>query len=152
MKKLLNLFLLSLTLCLLTACDDDHGYVNPELEVTANNVAGIWKLTRMSGAPLAEGSFVYIELIRKDCRFRMYDNLNSFDVYRTGGTFAIETDPARGAIIRGIYDNSMGQEWAHRYVVTGLTGERMVWTATDDAEDVSVYERSTLPEEFTEAD
>ena len=64
----------------------------------------------------------------------------------TGG-FYIETDPELGAVIRGSYDYDRG-DWAHRYVVTSLTANEMVWVAKDDAEDVSVYVRTEIPAEI----
>jgi len=66
MKRFLRFAALLSALALLGACDDDM-YVTP-LEVTNNNIAGTWQLAEWNGAPLAEGSFVYIEFIRKDER------------------------------------------------------------------------------------
>lgn len=59
MKRFLRFAALLSALALLGACDDDM-YVTP-LEVTNNNIAGTWQLAEWNGAPLAEGSFVYIE-------------------------------------------------------------------------------------------
>ena len=56
---------------------------------------------------------------------------------RYSGTYGISD----GNVIKGIYDNSIYTYWAHDYEVSGLTGDRMVWTATDNPEDVSVYVR-----------
>ena len=50
-------------------------------------------------------------------------------------------------MIRGNYDYGNG-DWAHRYIVTSLTSDKMVWVAKDDATDVSIYVRTELPEEF----
>lgn len=76
MKRFLRFAALLSALALLGACDDDM-YVTP-LEVTNNNIAGTWQLAEWNGAPLAEGSFVYIEFIRKDAKYVMYQNLDSF--------------------------------------------------------------------------
>ena len=70
MKRFLRFAALLSALALLGACDDDM-YVTP-LEVTNNNIAGTWQLAEWNGAPLAEGSFVYIEFIRKDAKYVMY--------------------------------------------------------------------------------
>lgn len=61
-------------------------YVTP-LEVTNNNIAGTWQLAEWNGAPLAEGSFVYIEFIRKDAKYVMYQNLDSFGTRKLTGPF-----------------------------------------------------------------
>ena len=148
MKLFLKFAALSLLAAVIWACDDDKSYADPGKEVTAHNIAGTWRLAEWNNASLAEGSYVYIEFIRKDGLFKMYQNLDSFGARLRTGSFRIETDPARGSIIRGIYDNSMSQEWNHRYIVKDLTKDRMIWIATDDADDVSVYVRAEIPDEI----
>lgn len=83
MKRFLRFAALLSALALLGACDDDM-YVTP-LEVTNNNIAGTWQLAEWNGAPLAEGSFVYIEFIRKDAKYVMYQNLDSFGTRKLTG-------------------------------------------------------------------
>ena len=129
------------------ACDDDPVVpTEPQLEVTANNIAGEWQLSSWKGAPLAEGSYVYIAFDRRERTFCIYQNLDSFSTRELTGAFFIETDPELGAIIRGSYDYDRG-DWAHRYVVTSLTANEMVWVAKDDPEDVSIYSRVDIPAE-----
>lgn len=129
----------------LVACDDEPVVpTEPQLEVTANNIAGEWQLSSWKGAPLAEGSYVYLAFDRRERTFCIYQNLDSFSTRELTGAFFIETDPELGAIIRGSYDYDRG-DWAHRYVVTSLTANEMVWVAKDDAEDVSVYVRAEIP-------
>lgn len=129
----------------LVACDDEPIVpTEPQLEVTANNIAGEWQLSSWKGAPLAEGSYVYLAFDRRERTFCIYQNLDSFSTRELTGAFFIETDPELGAIIRGSYDYDCG-DWAHRYVVTSLTANEMVWVAKDDAEDVSVYVRAEIP-------
>ena len=147
MKRFLRFAALLSALALLGACDDDM-YVTP-LEVTNNNIAGTWQLAEWNGAPLAEGSFVYIEFISKDAKYVMYQNLDSFGARKLTGRFAIETDEELGAIIYGNYDYSVG-DWQHRYIVTDFSKTQMIWTAKDDRSDISVYERCDgIPEEIT---
>ena len=67
------------------------------------------------------------------------------------GSYYLEVDPAIGAVIRGNYDHDSG-DWAHRYIITDLTANRMVWTAKDNSEDVSVYVRAAIPEGFKPAE
>ena len=127
------------------ACDDEPVVpTEPQLEVTANNIAGEWQLSSWKGAPLAEGSYVYLSFDRRERTFCIYQNLDSFSTRELTGAFYIETDPELGAVIRGSYDYDRG-DWAHRYVVTSLTANEMVWVAKDDAEDVSVYVRAEIP-------
>lgn len=129
----------------LVACDDEPVVpTEPQLEVTANNIAGEWQLSSWKGAPLAEGSYVYLAFDRRERTFCIYQNLDSFSTRELTGAFFIETDPEFGAIIRGSYDYDRG-DWAHRYVVTSLTANEMVWVAKADAEDVSVYVRAEIP-------
>ena len=113
MKRFLRFAALLSALALLGACDDDM-YVTP-LEVTNNNIAGTWQLAEWNGAPLAEGSFVYIEFIRKDAKYVMYQNLDSFGTRKLTGRFVIDNDAELGAVIRGSYDYGAG-DWAHRYI------------------------------------
>ncbi len=151
MKNLLKLIALSLCITVFAGCsDDDEQVVVPSLEVTAHNVAGEWRLAEWRGEALAEGSYVWLELTRKDSSFTIYQNIDSFGPRCTTGEFNIVTDPSLGAVIRGIYDYSMSAEWAHRYIVTDLTADRMVWTAVDDREDISVYVREEIPAELKE--
>ena len=82
-----------------------------------------------NGAPLAEGSYVYIEFIRKDQKYVMYQNLDSFGARKLTGRFAIETDEELGAIIYGNYDYSVG-DWQHRYIVTDFSKTQMIWTVS----------------------
>ena len=129
------------------ACDDEPVVpTEPQMEVTANNIAGEWQLSSWKGAPLAEGSYVYLSLDRRERTFCIYQNLDSFSTRELTGAFYIETDPELGAIIRGSYDYDRG-DWAHRYIVTSLTANEMVWVAKDDTEDVSIYSRVEIPAE-----
>lgn len=103
----------------------------------------------MERRALAQGSYVYIEFIRKDQKYVMYQNLDSFGARKLTGRFAIETDEELGAIIYGNYDYSAG-DWQHRYIVTDFSKTQMIWTAKDDRSDISVYERCDgIPEDIT---
>ena len=72
----------------------------------------------------------------------MYQNLDSFNdiPHVVSGSYYLETDPAVGAIIRGNYDHDSG-DWAHRYIITELTADQMVWTAKDDPTFVQLWKR-----------
>ena len=96
MKNFLKSTVLSLAVLCLCACDDDKSYEDPGLEVTPHNIAGTWQLAEWNGAPLAEGSFVYIEFTRKDKLFTMYQNLDSFGTRKLTGRYDITTDVEPG--------------------------------------------------------
>lgn len=130
------------------ACDDEPVVpAEPQLEVTAHNLSGEWQLTEWKGAPLAEGSYVYIDFERSDRTYTLYQNLDSFSTRTLTGSFYIETDPELGAIIRGSYDYDRG-DWVHRYIVISLTANKMVWAAKDNVVDQSVYTRTEIPAEI----
>ena len=122
MKRLLKMALLLLCGAFAGACDDDGQPAEPFLNVTANNIAGTWRLATWRGEPLAEGSFVYFEFVRKDQTFKLYQNLDSFRPVMKSGRFSITTDEKLGAaVLSGDYDHSLNATWAHRYVVRDLT-------------------------------
>lgn len=89
MKTIFRFTLLALIVTAFCACDDDKSYVAP-LDVTPNNLAGTWQLAQWNGAPLAQGSYVYIEFIRKDQKYVMYQNLDSFGARKLTGRFAMK--------------------------------------------------------------
>ena len=148
MKK--NWFYLTLMMLMLAfvACSEEKEYVEPQLEVTPHNIAGEWMLKSFGdGQSVAEGCYLYLELVRNDHTFTLYDNLDSFGTVVRTGRYVIETDPELGAVIRGNYDFG-GGDWNHRYVVRSLTAGEMVWVATDNPRDVSVYVRTEIPAEI----
>lgn len=148
MKKLLKFALLSLAAAAIWACDDDKEHVAPGLEVTPNNIAGTWMLAQMSGETPPEGSYVYMEFVRKDRTFTIYQNVDSFGPRKITGEFNIETDPDLGALIYGKYDFGAGF-WQHRYIVRDLTKQSMTWIAKDDPSDRAVYVRcDAIPDDI----
>ncbi len=122
----------------------------PILDVTPTNINGSWQLTEWNGTPLPDGRYFYIEFIRRDQLFKSYENTSSFDTHKETGYYSINIDESIGAsVIRGMLDNSMGQEWNHRYIVTDLTSKRMVWTVVGNPSDVSVFTRvDSIPVEI----
>ena len=114
----------------------------PQLEVNANNISGTWELVEWNDAELAEGTYVYIELVRNDRTYTMYQNLDSFsDVpHVVTGSYYIDTDVELGAVIRGNYDHDSG-DWAHRYIVKSLTATTMIWVAKDNENFVQKFKR-----------
>lgn len=144
----LTLMMLAVTLC---GCSSEDEVVEPQLDVTPHNISGTWQLESWhNGVQLAEGAYLYMELIRKDRLFKSYDTIESaLPRYRTG-VYNIETDPELGAIIRGIYDYD-GGDWNHRYIVTSLTASKMIWVAKDNPAEVQVFVKTEIPAEVLEA-
>lgn len=144
MKTLRTYVLAVIAALTLTSCDPDFNTlpVNQELEVNAHNLSGKWMLESWNNAQLEDGTYVYIDIVRDDRTYTMYQNLDSFSnvPHVVTGSYHIDTDPELGAIIRGNYDHDSG-DWAHRYIVTSLTADDMVWTAKDDPEYIQHYTR-----------
>lgn len=114
----------------------------PQLEVNANNVSGKWQLVEWNESPLSEGTYVYLDIVRNDRTYTMYQNIDSFTGVprEVTGSYFIETDPELGAVIRGSYDHDSG-EWSHRYIIRSLTRSTMVWVAKDDETFIQEYSR-----------
>ena len=121
---------------------DDGGDQELFLEVNANNISGQWELMQWNDAFLNEGTYVFIDIVRNDRTYTMYQNIDSFkDVpHKVTGSYYLEVDPAVGAVIRGNYDHDSG-DWAHRYIITDLTNSKMTWTAKDDPTFVQIWSR-----------
>ena len=128
----------------LSSCEKEGGVSNEYLDVTPNNISGVWRVESFdNGVELNENTYRYIEFRRKDKSFVSYDNLGSMEVQKRSGRFDITTDGA--AVIRGQYNFGQG-DWEHSYYVRDLTKERMVWVAIDDESLVTVYVRAELPD------
>ena len=146
MRRYLTVLFATLLLC---GCSKSEMEVKEVLlDVTPNNIAGVWRLESYdNGKSLAEGAYVYIDCVRSDRTFTLYQNVGSMFVEVKKGMYYIETDSELGAVIYGNYstEDAHFSDWAHRYIVE-LTKDTMRWTAKDDREDVSVYVRATLPD------
>lgn len=133
----------------LIACDkNDLSEPIEYLEVNANNISGTWELSQWNGSTLENGTYVYLDIVRKDKTYTMYQNLDSFaDVpHVVTGSYFLDTDPELGAIIRGNYDYDAG-DWSHRYIIRELTKDSMVWIAKDDQTFIQKFVRiSSIPE------
>ena len=132
MKKiliLLSIITLAAVSCDKTAMPEEA----PQLEVNANNISGQWELVEWNGSNLTEGTYVYLDIVRNDKTYTMYQNMDSFNnvPHVLTGSYHLSTDVELGAIIRGTYDHDSG-EWSHRYIIKSLTANEMLWVATDD--------------------
>ena len=132
MKKIL--ILLSIITLAAVSCDKTPMPEEaPQLEVNANNISGQWELVEWNGSNLTEGTYVYLDIVRNDKTYTMYQNMDSFNnvPHVLTGSYHLSTDVELGAIIRGTYDHDSG-EWSHRYIIKSLTANEMLWVATDD--------------------
>ena len=143
MKRILNLIMF-LSAFAAVSCElvEDGGDQELLLEVNANNISGQWQLMQWNENTLNDDTYVYIDIVRNDRTYTMYQNIDSFkDVpHKVTGSYYLEVDPAIGAVIRGSYDHDSG-DWAHRYLITDLTRSHMVWTAKDDPTFVQIWNR-----------
>ena len=147
MKTLKNILMTSfaaVSLLTVVSCDrNDLSQPQEEyLDVNANNISGSWELVEWNGAALASGTYVFIDIVRNDRTYTMYQNVDSFGnvPHVVTGSYFLETDPELGAIIRGNYDHDSG-DWAHRYIVKELTAEKMTWVAKDDPGFIQKFSR-----------
>lgn len=151
MNKITKILVLAFMAVASMACnkiDDPQGNGPEPLEVNTNNISGKWELVEWNGAPMAEGTYVYMD-IERGKTYTMYQNLDSFSniPHVITGSYNLATDPELGAIIRGSYDHDNG-DWAHRYIIKGLYENEMLWVAKDDPAFTQKFRRvSTIPVE-----
>lgn len=150
MRNIVKMALAFLLVLPLSSCHKQEVAEPETLTVTANNLAGDWKLVSWQGGDMNDADVaVYIRFIRKDSRFELYSNVGSMDFVCKTGDFLILSDDTLGDVLVGSYDYTLGQEWNHRYIVN-LTKNRLILTATDDASNVCIYDRCTIPEDVVE--
>ena len=127
---------------LMTSCTDKTVETVEYLDVNANNLSGKWELVEWNGSPLASGTYVYLDIVRNNRTYTMYQNLDSFTnvPHKVTGSYYIDYDPELGATLRGNYDHDSG-DWAHRYIVKELTATEMYWVAKDDQTFIQKYVR-----------
>ena len=134
MKKILTLISVIALAFATSSCEKVDDNPQPQqLEVNANNISGQWQLVEWNGDNLAEDTYVYLDIVRNDKTYTMYQNMDSFTnvPHIITGSYYLYTDVELGAIIRGSYDHDSG-EWSHRYNIISLTANEMFWVATDD--------------------
>lgn len=158
MKNIFVYLMLAMTFALSACSDDDEMAVSPYLPVTYANIAGTWQLTEWNGEELGEGRYCYLVINRKanddgNRTLEIYMNIDSDKSHHITSIYELKDDDEMDeepttAIISGMYDHSAGF-WNNSYLVNQVDATRMVWTVTDDAEDVSVYVRcESIPEDI----
>ena len=142
MNKVKMLIAAAFAVMSLISCTEKPEVTVEYLDVNANNISGKWELVEWNGVPLTEGTYVYLDIVRNDRTYTMYQNLDSFTnvPHKVTGSYYIEYDPELGAILRGNYDHDSG-DWAHRYIVKDLTATEMYWIAKDDRTFIQKYVR-----------
>ena len=142
MNKVKMLIAAAFAVMSLISCTEKPEVTVEYLDVNANNISGRWELVEWNGAPLTEDTYVYLDIVRNDRTYTMYQNLDSFTnvPHKVTGSYYIEYDPELGAILRGNYDHDSG-DWAHRYIVKDLTATEMYWIAKDDRTFIQKYVR-----------
>ena len=142
MNKVKMLIAAAFAVMSLISCTEKPEVTVEYLDVNANNISGKWELVEWNGSPLTEGTYVYLDIVRNDRTYTMYQNLDSFTnvPHKVTGSYYIEYDPELGAILRGNYDHDSG-DWAHRYIVKDLTATEMYWIAKDDRTFIQKYVR-----------
>lgn len=140
MKNILKMAMMLLFVCSFTACSDDENPEPQSLEVTPNNISGIWRLEELNGEAIPEGTFCYIEYVRSDRTFTIYQKFDSMYPRCITGVYSIEKDPYKGYILSGEYDYGMG-EWNNDYIVTSLYETTMTLAADNETGEISKYER-----------
>ena len=144
MNKITKLLTLALLAFAALSCDKVILTEPKEelLEVNANNLSGKWQLFEWDGNVLAEGTYVYLDIVRNGQTYTMYQNMDSFSnvPHVITGKYTLTTDPELGTIIRGSYDHDNG-EWTDRYIVRTLTSDTMIWVPTDNQSSYQVFLR-----------
>ena len=149
MKVFKSIAFMFAAMVLAVACGKEEPVVVEYLDVTPNNIAGEWKLVEWNGAALSADTYFYINFVRKDREFTIYQNFDSIGNFphTADGNYSISVDIELGAIISGSYKWD-GGFWSHDYEVNNLTETTMEWVATDDPSFVQKFERCDIPSEL----
>ena len=132
------------------SCSPEEDLTPQSLEVTPNNISGVWKLADVNGQALPEGVYCYIEFVRRDRTFTMYQKFDSMYPRCLTGSFSITKDEYKGYILDGKYDYGTGG-WNNSYIVTSLFEESMLLTVDGENSEVCKYVRcSGVPADITD--
>lgn len=148
MNKIISTFAFFAVCLLAVACGKEEPVIT-YLEVTPNNVSGEWKLVEWNGVALDAGTYFYIDLVRKDRKFTIYQNFDSMGdmPHEITGEFNIELSDIGEPVMRGTYDYGEGL-WSHKYLVKELTETSMKWIAVDDPAFIQKFVRTSIPSEL----
>ena len=124
----------------------DNNETQPTIAVTYSLLNGAWELVAWDGAPLAEGTYLYVEFDRTEHRYTMWDNLNSMYATDTSGTFTITEEEDGSYILSGTYDYGVGDWHAEYRVELSNGGDRMQWWSKSTNEVMDFVRIAEIPE------
>ena len=140
MKRFLKTIAFMLVLGGFFACSPEEDLTPQSLDVTPNNISGVWELDEINGDTLPQGVYCYIRFVRRDMTFTMYQKFDSMYPRRLTGTFDITKDDYKGYILSGKYDYGTG-DWNNSYIVTKLFEKWMTLAVDSENGDVCKYVR-----------
>lgn len=140
MKSFFKIMMLALLVLPFQACsdDDDAAFTPTQMAVTPNNISGVWKLDSWSGSDQYT-PVVYLELIRRDRKYNLYEHYGSMYPSLRTGAFELVDDEDKGVLLTGEYDYASGN-WNNSYIVK-LYANKMILTVDGDAGDVQIFVR-----------
>lgn len=137
--KMMALLMLTLTA---GACnDDDIKFVPTMPEVTNATLAGNWKLSELNGMLVSEDAYVYMQFVRHDQTFVIYDKMGSMYTHKMTGKYTYETDEYGVTTLSGRYDHQLDDNrWNHDYIIKELQpGITMTLTVKGDESETQKY-------------
>lgn len=105
-----------------------------------SSIAGVWHLTSWRGVTPSFEVYMDITATGGVTLYQRIDSLY-WEVYQSAASIV-------NGVISGVYTDNVA--WGASYNLA-VAGDSMTWTATNDATDVSIYTRSTLPESMPTA-
>jgi len=159
MKTFFKYMLLAALICNIWSCSDDDEDVVEKTNITYNDIAGTWKMTKWNDEEMNDGRYFYVTFNRKDRVFDIYQNLDTEKTRHLTGRFLMEHDEDLGTIIKGDYDHAAGQ-WNQTYLLDSFADSEMSWVVVTrehnlpanpwmpDYSDVTIYTRiDAVPDE-----
>ena len=147
MKRFLKLTAILTVLSVLFSCTEKEAIVEEFPEPSYVTLHGLWKTVEMNGIPFPEDIYVYRDFNRKDHSFTEYSNYNTMYPQVCTGYFTIAEDPDLGHVISGSYD--LKGDWQGEYVISGMTGDAMLWTRIGDGQTQKLVRCDALPEDIS---
>lgn len=147
-----NVLIAAAAVSLAASCSkEDTAGTEVSLPLSYINLDGVWELVEWNGAPLAKGTYAYIELTREH-KFTSYSNIETTSNVAVVLTGEYDIDREDNTV-GGYYDYMDYKQWSHRYVVSSLSAGSMTWTASGDASEVRIYSRvDSVPDSIVPSD
>jgi hypothetical protein len=140
--------LFAVALSTLVACDDKNYGGEEYPPVGYSNMAGSWKMSVLEGKSLEGNVYAYMRMERRMIEdsdvgwraFQTYSTLSTAQPIEKTGRYILKTDDLGRTMVEGQYDD-FGYWQKDFYYVSMRDADTMVWTANDDPENVTVYNR-----------